>query len=187
MKYRRKDCFNNFYITDQFKKLDAKWREQGKPSILPLKKSEKVKLVDLTQFSLSKSEKGLFRSGFFTVFMHSLVAGILVLADYGLFALLSLIHRHEQVKSDVSGEQSTNIDIKVNDAIASFIRQSFIDNFEPASMFNSIIDSDLCLPKPTPPKEFLSKTIGGIYLLAMLTVLFQAYALRLRRRIAAFY
>ena len=187
LKYRTKDRFDNFYITNQFKKLDAKRREQGKPSLLPLKKSEKVKLVDLTQFSLSKPEKGLFKSGLFTVIMHSLIAGILVLADNGLFALLSLIRRHGQVKSEVSGKQSTNIDIKGNGAIASFIRQMLIDNFEAASMFNSIIDSDLCLPKPTPPNRFLSITIGALYLLAMLTVLFQAYALRLKRRIAAFY
>ena len=187
MKYRTKDRFDNFYITHQFKKLDAKRKEQGRPTLLPLKKSEKVKLVDLTQFSLSKPEKGLFKLGLFTVIMHSLVAGILVLADYGLFALLDLIRRHGQVKSEVSGEQSTNIDIKGNSAIANFIRQTFIDNFEASTVFNSTIDSDLCLPKATPPNEYLSITIGALYLLAILTVLFQAYALRLRRRIAAFY
>ena len=187
MKYLTKDRFDNFYITHQFKKLDAKRKEQGKPSLLPLKKSEKAKLIDLTQISLSKPEKRLFKSGLFTVIMHSLVAGILVLADYGLFALLSLIHRHGQVKSEVSGEQSTNINVKGNGAMSNFIRQMFIDNFEATSMFSSTINSDMCLPKPTPPSEFLSITIGALYLLAILTVLFQAYALRLRRRIAAFY
>ena len=187
MKYRTKDRFDNFYITKEFKKLDAKRKEQGRPTLLPLKKSERVRLIDLTQFSLSKPEKGLFKLGLLTVIMHSLIAGLLVLIDYALFALLALITKHGQVKTEVSGEHASEINVNGNGALATFIKETFINSFEAASMFNSTIDSDLCLPKPTPPNEYLSITIGALYLLAILTVLFQAYALRLRRRIAAFF
>ncbi|XP_072044146.1 uncharacterized protein [Amphiura filiformis] len=187
MKYRTKDRFDNFYVTKEFKKLDAKRKEQGRPSLLPLKKSEKVRLIDLTQFSLSKPEKGLFKLGLLTVIMHSLIAGLLILIDYALFALLALITRHGQVKSEVSAEHATEINVKGNGAVATFIQRTFIESFEAASKFNSTIDSNLCLPKPTQPNEYLSIAIGSLYLIAILTVLFQAYALRLRRRIAAFF
>ncbi|XP_038057389.1 uncharacterized protein LOC119728981 [Patiria miniata] len=186
-KYRTKDRFDNYYVTKEFKLLDEKRQESGRDPILPLKKSERRRLIDLSSVLLSKPEKGLFKLGMVTVLLHVVIAAVLVLADYGLFWLLSLISRHGKVKFEISGGGGTDLTIGGTGVLSQLIQSLFVEGFAAASEFNVSLDTEHCLPNPNPPNENLSIGIGVLYLIAILMVLSQAYALRLRRRIASYF
>ncbi|XP_022102122.1 DC-STAMP domain-containing protein 2-like [Acanthaster planci] len=186
-KYRTKDRFDNCYITEEFKLLDERRQKSGREPLLPLKKSERRRLINLSSVSLSKPEKGLFKLGLVTVLLHAVIAAILILADYGLFWLLSLISRHGRVKFEISGGGGTDLTIGGSGVLSKLIQSLFVEGFAAASEFNVTLDTEHCLPNPVPPNEILSVGIGVLYLTALVMVLFQAYALRLRRRIASYF
>ncbi|XP_033118910.1 DC-STAMP domain-containing protein 2-like [Anneissia japonica] len=185
--YLTKDRFDNFYITKQFRKLDKKRTDSGKESILPLKKIERGKLIDLKTLALSKVERGTFALGLVTILMYVLIAGLIILVDYGLFWLLDIISRHGQVEYELTGEGTTEMDIGGTGMFSNFARALLGDGFQNNNEHNSTSATNKCLPVPKRPDERNNIIIGALYGVAILMVLFQAYALRLRRCIASFY
>ncbi|XP_072044147.1 uncharacterized protein [Amphiura filiformis] len=183
--YRTKDKFDNFYITEQFKELDMKRKERGKKTLLPLKKSEKVRLIDVTSLRLSKPEKGLFKLGLVNLMAHICIATILILVDYGLYWLLLVIRKHGSIQVDLSGESGVTLEISGDSALSNFIREAF--SFDLDNSFDISYDNTQCLPNGKAPNPVLAAGIGICYLIAIFMVLFQAYALRLRRRVAAYF
>ncbi|XP_022102180.1 DC-STAMP domain-containing protein 2-like isoform X2 [Acanthaster planci] len=186
-KYHTKDNFDNCYITEEFKLLDERRQKSGLEPLLPLKKSERRQLINSSAVSLSKPEKGLFKLGLVTVLLHAVIATILIVADHGLFWLLSLISRHGRVRFEISGEGGTDLTIGGSGVLSPLIQSLFVAGFEATNEFNVSLDTERCLPNPVPPNEILSVGIGVLYLIALVMVLLQAYALRLRRRIASYF
>ena len=185
--YRTKDKFDNFYITEQFKILDDERKKKGKKTLLPLKKSEKVRLIDVTSFRLSKPEKGLFKLGLVTLVSHICIASILILVDNGLYWLLQVIRKHGSIQVDLSGESRVQLEISGESALSAFISEIFGDGFGYNTDFDVSYDNTRCLPVGSEPNHALAAGIGICYIIAIFMVLFQAYALRLRRRIAAYF
>ncbi len=185
--FRTKDKFDNFYITKKFEELDAARKEKGKKTLLPLKKSEKVRLIDVTSFRLSKPEKGLFKLGLANLLAHICIATILILVDYGLYWLLLVIKENGSIQVDLSGEGGVTLEISGSSAMSEFLREVFQEGFGYDSSFNVSYDNTRCLPVGSKPNHILATGIGICYVIALFTVLFQAYALRLRRRIAAYF
>ncbi|XP_072048284.1 DC-STAMP domain-containing protein 2-like [Amphiura filiformis] len=184
--YRTKDKFDNFYLTQKFIELDKAQKESGKKTLLPLKKSEKVRLIDVTSLKLSKTEKGLFKLGVVTLMTHICIATILILVDNGFYWLLLIIRKHGSIQADITGESGLTLDIPGNSAISYLIRE-FFGEFRYSNSFDISYDNTRCLPDGSPPNNVLSIGIGICYLMATFMVLFQAYALRLRPRIAAYF
>ncbi|XP_072035508.1 DC-STAMP domain-containing protein 2-like, partial [Amphiura filiformis] len=168
-----------------FKELDMKRKERGKNTLLPLKKSEKVRLIDVTSLRLSKPEKGLFKIGLVSLMAHICIATILILVDYGLYWLLLVIRKHGAIQVDLSGESGVKLETFGDSAIANFVRDAF--SFDLDNSFDVSYDNRECLPDGSAPNHVLAVGIGICYLIAIFMVLFQAYALRLRRRIAAYF
>ncbi|XP_033628265.1 uncharacterized protein LOC117290812 isoform X1 [Asterias rubens] len=186
-KYRTKDRFDNYYVTSDFKLIDDNRRKHGKEPLLPLKKSERRRLIDLTSFGLSKPEKGLFRMGLTNLLLHVVIAGLLILADYGLVWLLALINRHGKVKFNLTGGGGADLTIGGSGFLSDLIRTFFSEGFEAANAFNITVDTEQCLPNPILPNNNISIGVAVLYFIALLMVLSQAYALRLRRGIASYF
>ncbi|XP_071944054.1 DC-STAMP domain-containing protein 2-like [Antedon mediterranea] len=185
--YLTKDRFDNFYITKEFRDLDVKRTESGKESILPLKKLERGKLIDLKTLALSKVERGTFLLGFITIFMYVLIAGIIIIVDYGMFYLLDIISRHGQIEYELTGGGKANMDIAGTGVVSEFARALLGDGFDTNNEHNASTTINECLPHPQRPDKQTNIIIGALYGVAILMVLFQSYALRLRRWIASFY
>ncbi len=186
-KYRTKDRFDNFYVTSDFKLLDAKRRESGREPLLPLKKPERRRLIDLTSVWLSKPEKGLFRLGLTNLMLHVVIAVLLILADYGLFWLLALINRHGKVKFNLSGGGGADLTVGGSGFLSDLIKSFFSEGFEAANAFNITVDTEHCLPNPIPPNNIIAVGVAVLYFIALIMILFQAYALRMRRGIASYF
>lgn len=185
--YRTKDSYDNQYITAQFKKLDANRSENGQHHLLPLKKNERNRLIDVTAVRLCKSERGYFKFGLSTVCLHSIIAGLLMFIDFGLYWLLSKIREHGDVQIATSGEAGTDVEIGGNGVVADLVRILFNEGFKATSAFNTSLDTTVCLPQPIIPDKNLSIIISVLYFVTILMTLSQAYAQRLLRYIAAYY
>ncbi|XP_071486816.1 uncharacterized protein [Diadema antillarum] len=185
--YRTKDSFDNQYITAQFKKLDASRKDRGVPSILPLKKNERTRLIDVTSLRLCQSEKGYFKFGLSTVVFHSIIAGLVMFVDFGLYWLLLKIQEHGDVQIETSGELGSDVEIEGTGVVAELVRVLFNEGFQATTAFNTSLDTTICLPEPVKPNHQLAITISVMYIFTIVMVLSQAYAQRLLRYIAAYY
>ena len=183
--YRTKDKFDNGYITQQFKDLDALRKKQGKSSLLPLRKSERSRLIDVTSLRLSKQEKGLFKLGFTTLGVHVLIAALIILVDNCFYWLLEVIRTHGAVTVESSGEVGAELRVEGDNFLVDFVQGLFGSGLD--LMQDGSFDTTQCLPNGSPPNNHTSIAIASCYLFVLMTVLTQAYALRLRRRIAEYF
>lgn len=186
-KFCTKDKFDNFYITSAFKKMDEHRKSDRKQSLMPLKKTERRQYVDLGSLKLCKPERGLFKVGLAMVFMHATVALLIVGVDYGLYWLLKVIAEHGEFQYNYEAQGETNLDIGGTGIVSEFVRWMFVEGFNASNAFNFTIDTTECLPNPTQPNRNTAIAIGVLYVFTLLTVLCQAYMLRLRRFIANYY
>ncbi|KAJ8042716.1 DC-STAMP domain-containing protein 2 [Holothuria leucospilota] len=186
-KFCTKDKFDNFYITPAFKKMDEHRKSEGKQHLLPLKKSERRHYVDLSSLRLCKPERGLFKIGLATVFMHATIAALIIVVDYGFYFLLALIREHGQFQYNFETEGATDFDIGGTGIMSQLVRWMFSEGFNVANSFNLTIDTNECLPTPSQPHRNTAIAVGVLYIFTLLTVLCQAYMLRLRRFIASYY
>ncbi|XP_013397132.1 DC-STAMP domain-containing protein 2 [Lingula anatina] len=184
--YLKKDKYDNIYITHKFKYLDEKRKTQGKETILPLKKREKKYLTDTTSLWFSPAEKSQLFVGLVSVLIHAIMAGTVCFFDYALYWLLSVISKHGNVDFEVSGKQEVNFSIEGHGILAHFFR-TFIQGFQSNNNYNSSVSTTVCLPEASAPKLGIDIAILVIYIIAILLVFLQAYALRIRHKIVAYF
>lgn len=122
------DRFDNFYITDKFREINAQRLKQNKDTVLPLTRKEKRKFIEvsepenfylkfmkndlklpsqITSCRLIKKEKlKILNSGFYLFFSASYILCILF-ADYSLFWLLAKLNYHGTEELGVESEGKT--------------------------------------------------------------------------------
>lgn len=109
IRYHYKYCinveFDNFYITDYFKHVDARRKLAQKPSLLPLRSHERPMFVDVEELnSRTDNER---RTDFFHLLQLSLeviTAGIFILLDRLVVNLLRIIHKRSLITYQQEGE-----------------------------------------------------------------------------------
>ncbi|XP_071944184.1 DC-STAMP domain-containing protein 2-like [Antedon mediterranea] len=186
--YVTKDQFDNFYITKEFRKVDKNRRENGKEFVLPLKKYEKKTMIDVTTLSLSHPEKGSFKIGLASVILKALITAIIILVDYGFYWLLTVIEsQYKEINYSASGGGDLSYNIEGNGLMADFARNLYGEGPQDSNTYEIQSQAQKCIPKPFKPEDNTAIIIGVLYGVIILTVLFQAYALRLRRWIASYY
>ncbi|XP_033121606.1 DC-STAMP domain-containing protein 2-like [Anneissia japonica] len=186
--YVTKDRFDNFYITKEFRKLDKFRIKNRHEPLLPLKKYEKKKLIDVTSFALSNTEKGKFKIGLAPALLKVLMTGIIVLVDYGFYWLLFVMQQlYSEIDYNASGGGDLSYNIEGTGLMADFARNLYGEGTQNANTFQISSDAEKCIPQPTKPDDRIVIIIGVLHAFIILTILFQAYALRLRRWIAAYY
>lgn len=86
--------FKNIFITQAFIEIDQKRAELEMETVLPLTRDERKSFVELATFKLVNHEYRLmFEKSIFLLFTTLHLCGIL-LADYSLFWLMSIIQYH---------------------------------------------------------------------------------------------
>ncbi|XP_071945224.1 DC-STAMP domain-containing protein 2-like [Antedon mediterranea] len=186
--YVTKDKFDNFYITKEFRKVDKNRRENGKEFVLPLKKYEKKTMIDVTTLSLSHPEKGSFKIGLASVILKALITAIIILVDYGFYWLLTVIESlYKEINYSASGGGDLSYNIEGDGLMADFARNLYGEGPQDSNTYEIQSQAQKCIPKPFKPEDNTAIIIGVLYGVIILTVLFQAYALRLRRWIASYY
>ncbi|XP_050414160.2 E3 ubiquitin-protein ligase DCST1 [Patella vulgata] len=184
--YLSKISFDNFYITSYFKIIDRQRKDNGKISILPLKKKERKIYTESRSFKMSSIELTRCKTGLAQVLLHAVMCVMLVLFDYLLYYILDLLNRHGDVQFVFTGQSKLNIQITGKGPIA-LLFKTLTGDIRVSQTYNSVVDINTCLPKPKDPNFSFLYVFGGLYMAALLLVFLQGYGKRLMYFIAAFF
>ncbi|XP_025767107.1 E3 ubiquitin-protein ligase DCST1 isoform X4 [Oreochromis niloticus] len=184
--YKRDICFDNVYITTYFRQIDARRRKAGKRCLLPLRKSEKNKLINPCSLKIYPEEVKQVMTGVFQVLTVFLLSVILLTVDFSLSHVLDIISRHTLTHFNITSSHQVDIRVGGDTMMARLLRTS-ISAFNSSSTLNIQSDNQACMsPASTLSAEVYVRCVCCVLLVALFSCL-QVYTNRLRRVIAAFY
>ncbi|XP_056901077.1 LOW QUALITY PROTEIN: E3 ubiquitin-protein ligase DCST1 [Takifugu flavidus] len=159
---------------------------QGRCGLLPLRRSEKKKIIDLQSLKIHTAELHQVTSGVLQVLSISLLSVSLLVVDCALFNVLDIISRHSLTHFNLSSHHQVNINVGGDSMMARLLRKT-VSAFNSSSSITINTDNLECVSPP-------SSLSAGVYvkcvccvLMAVLFSCLQVYTNRLRRVIAAFY
>ncbi|KAK4875676.1 hypothetical protein RN001_012098 [Aquatica leii] len=185
-KYLRDIQFDNMYITQYFKHIDARRHKQEKKTLLPLKKVEKMKLVDPFQYKPLKNEKEELLGETCKLLLEMITATTFILLDRLFYEALDLVRRHARIDYMQTGHHDMLLQIKGTGMIASMLR-SVLKGFNIKKRVKTIRSNAACLPRPMVLSHYYLIKIYGTYFVVWLLIVAQAYTQRMRRVICAMF
>lgn len=175
--YLNEDKHDNVYITKKF---------TCDNNLGSLTKCEKKWLIDTTSLRLSQAEKSLFRTAIFKLLFHTMLAIAICFFEHFLYILLVTIRKHGDIKIELRGEQSFTLAVEGGGLFAPIL-DTLLGGKDIGAMYNNSMDNTMCLPDPVNPNIGYYVAIGVFYLFALIMALLQAYALRVRPKIAGYF
>ncbi|KAL1514090.1 hypothetical protein ABEB36_003409 [Hypothenemus hampei] len=185
-KYLTDNEFDNIYVTKYFRKIDARRKATGKPTLLPLKKIEKTALVDPTTLKPLKSEKEHILRESFLLMLEMITATTFILLDALFFEALDLIRRHAKIDYLTTGKHDLYLEIKGTGMIAGLLR-SLVKGFNVKKRIKIERSNEQCLPRPMKLLKSSLFKIYGTYFTIWLMMWLQAYMQRTRRLICSYF
>jgi len=184
--YLSKDEYNNIYITPYFKRYDYKRKKEGKPHVLPLDKKEKKFYIDSSSLRMGKAEMLTGGIGMAQIVLHMLIAMVILFFDFVLYYCLALVARYAKVNISISGQSRILLRVTGAGVIAKLL-QSLITGIDLEGSYEADYNITTCLPVPVEPQFNQIYTYIAIYCLTIVCTFLEAYGLRLRRVICAYY
>lgn len=205
-KYLRDIEFDNIFITRYFRKIDARRKVQEKHTLLPLKKIERKKMVDIRSLTPLKSEREQVLRETAVLLLEMVTATILILLDRLFYEALDLIRRHAKIDYIQTGRHDLVLNVKGNilrnrifylfslssslsqgtGMIAAVLR-SLVKGFNVKKRIRIEKTNAVCLPRPNLLLRYYSFKIYGTYFGIWVMMLVQAYMLRLRSIICGYF
>ncbi|XP_076114020.1 DC-STAMP domain-containing protein 2-like [Mytilus galloprovincialis] len=185
-KFLSKDSYDNIYISKAFKTYDQQCKEQGKPSVLPLKRKECRNYADTRSPWLSSKEIDHAKTGITKIGIHILIATVIIFFDYVLYFVLKLIDRFGNLNINIGGTSSLSVSVEGSGFISAFLR-AFLGTVELDSDFGVEFNLTTCIPTPSKPDDDNIYKFSFLYFFAFVFLIMQAYGLRLRRKIVTFF
>lgn len=184
--YLRDIEFDNIYVTQYFRKVDARRHAKESHTLLPLKKIERLKLVNPWDFKPLKTEKEQIFSETFKLGLEMLTATTFILLDRLFYEALDLVRRHAKVDFYQSGHHDMMLQVKGTGMIAGLLR-SIVKGFNIKKRIKTVRSNAACLPQPSELPHYYLFKIYGVYLAVWVLIIVQAYVQRLRRVICAYF
>ncbi|XP_037295177.1 protein sneaky isoform X2 [Manduca sexta] len=175
--------YDNLYVTGCFKQLDDRRKAKNKLALLPLKKMERLKYIDVYSVAYTQERSKLYTQ-ILKLMLEMITATTFVMLDRLFYEALDVVHRHAEMDATLPGMRDLNIEVEGTGILAGLIRK-LLNNFNDLC-FQKINNSE-CIPRPRlmPPIYFL-KIYGG-YLWILLLLYVNPYTLRLRRLICSYF
>lgn len=178
--------FNNFYITNYFEKIDRRRMRGGQTTVLPLKKLEIGKFVDLNLSKKIGREFEGYVGLTLKVFLQLLPTTFFILMDRMLYELLSIIARHSPVSFIQEGTHKLNITVKGTGFMANLIR-SATDDFNIDEHVKVLMTNEPCLPRPSQVESWKIIQIYLLFLLNLYLIYNQVYIHRSKRFVCSYF
>ncbi|CAB3229036.1 unnamed protein product [Arctia plantaginis] len=178
--------YDNIYITKYFKQLDERREMRGDMTLLPLKKMERIKYIDVHSMSYKNVEQNTFLAQILKVMLEMVTATTFVMLDRLFYEALDVVRQHAQI--DVVQEDSRDVDIEVEGSgiLASLFRK-LLENISSGGSTQRSFTNKECVPHPRPmPFYYYFKIYGG-YLWILLLLYVNPYTLRLRRLACSYF
>ncbi|EFA10523.1 protein sneaky [Tribolium castaneum] len=185
-KYLTDIQFDNIYVTTYYRRIDARRRQQGKYTVLPLKKIEKKKLVDpCTPRPLKSEHQQLFWQTVHLL-LEVLFATTFILLDRLFYEGLDLVRRHARIDYVQTGRHDMKLEVKGTGMIANLLR-SVIKGFNIKKRIHIERSNEKCLPQPSLLPSYYIYKIYGTYFVLWLLILVNMYTQRLRHAICGMF
>ena len=164
--------------------MDDACQKKQQECVLPLRTNEAIRHIDVTTKKLSILELRSVQGEFQAIVFHMLIALLIIALDYLLYYALVLVEKYGDMAMIVDGINTVDADIQGNGILAELLRMS-IDALTVNDTFSVDLNFTLCLPNPSQPQTSSLPAIGILYAVAVVFAILNAYAMRLRRAIAA--
>ncbi|XP_031765833.2 protein sneaky [Galleria mellonella] len=178
--------YDNVYITSYFKTIDIRRRTKKKYTLLPLKKMERNKYVDVHSLSYVLTERNVLVTHILKVMLEVITATTFVMLDRLFYEALDVVRQHAETETSLQGTRDLEIKVEGTGVLASMI-QKLLDGLNERTPIRTFVDTSPCLPRPRlMPHAFFFKIYGG-YLWIILLLYLNPYTLRLRRLICGYF
>ncbi|KAI4492143.1 hypothetical protein M0802_010040 [Mischocyttarus mexicanus] len=178
--------FDNIYVTRYFRKIDARRKARDSVTLLPLKKLERMKLIDPYGLKASRVESRHIVGETAKLFLEMILATSFVLIDRLFFEALDLIRRHSRLEYTQAGHHDLSLKIQGTGVIASLIRH-LINGFNVKKHTKTVISNEACLPRPTELPNNLVLQIYATFLAIFILIYTSAYTQRMRFFVCSFF
>ncbi|XP_060569051.1 E3 ubiquitin-protein ligase DCST1-like [Ruditapes philippinarum] len=189
-KYRKKYTndirFDNIYITSYFRKIDARRMLKKKRVLLPLKKIESEQVIFPTTFKMLKSERRKLIKGSVLIFARAIFCGLVFIMCKILYNVLDIIRTNSRVDFKQSGTNTVDVKIGGTGFMSNIVRM-FMSGLNTKNKLDRVSSNVECLPRPVPLDNIYYGYVFGIFFLTWMLVLLDAYCLRMRMVISAFF
>lgn len=185
--YLNKIQFDNQYITKQFVDYDRTRRQEGRRSVLPLKKHESEQYINtFTCRRKTEEERKTQRASCACVVFLIIFTLSVIYMDNIFYSLLVSVHEHAYVRYRQLGRHNLNIRIIGEGSVARLVRK-LTSRLSSVYDLNQLTSTKKCLPdaRATSYRFYLEY----LYLMLMYLGIDQLsiYAMRLRRVTCAFF
>lgn len=140
--------FNNYFITDYFKRIDKRRKINDHKHLLPLKKVESANLVDPETSKKIMIEFDGYLWLLIKLIFEVFTTTCFVLLDRLFFESLDVIARHSKINYVQEGEHFIQISVLGTGFVAELIRSSIQGFKNNNQLLNSSISNVSCLPRP---------------------------------------
>uniref|UniRef100_A0A182LUT7 Dendritic cell-specific transmembrane protein-like domain-containing protein n=1 Tax=Anopheles culicifacies TaxID=139723 RepID=A0A182LUT7_9DIPT len=145
--YLWKINFNNFYITDHFRQIDARRALENHSPILPLRAIQKSELIDTRAGIWNKLELRHVIGSFATVLLHCLSTTVLLFMDALLYETMDIVARHSKIEYHQQGFHGVNVTVTGTGVLAELIRNT-AEGFRTNERLDFHASNEQCLPRP---------------------------------------
>jgi E3 ubiquitin-protein ligase DCST1 len=158
----------------------------GQNSVLPLKKLEIGKFVDLNLSQKTGRESEGYVGLTLKVFLQLIPTTFFILMDRVLYEFLSIIARHSLVSFTQEGAHNLNITVQGTGFIAGLIR-SATDGFNVDEHIKVLMTNEPCLPRPSQVESWKIIQIYLLFLLNLYLIYNQVYIHRSKRSVCSYF
>ncbi|XP_071042197.1 protein sneaky [Parasteatoda tepidariorum] len=184
--YLRNIEFDNRYITSYFRHIDERRKAQDKVTLLPLKKGEKIELVEPFRVRISKDEKAKLLMNSILLVGELLTASIILTFDWIFCEFLMLIQRHSQITYYQTGVHHIKMTVFGDGFVGTMVR-SVLKGFDKKHKIDEFTTTAECLPRASKLHSNSIIILYSTFLLIFALMFIETYALRLRRAICRFF
>ncbi|XP_062133596.1 protein sneaky [Drosophila sulfurigaster albostrigata] len=178
--YRCVIDFDNFYITDYFKHVDARRKRMNEGSLLPLRSLEKSRIVDLQDVCSRTVAESSQQSNHILQFLLEILPTVLfLLLDRMVVNMLNIINHRSLISYEQEGEHEVRFRINGTGLMARLLRTT-MKNFNIHERVSTFLTNEECLPVPHKlPLTFYVKLIA-LYALIILLIHQNIFISRMR-------
>ncbi|XP_074657366.1 E3 ubiquitin-protein ligase DCST1-like [Tubulanus polymorphus] len=178
--------FDNVYMTTYFRHIEERRRKKNKQTLMPLKKREAAKVIEPIRMRLMGPEKRKLVMGTLYVLLRALMFAGIFMVDAIVFSIMDILAGNAAVKYTQKGFHQIGLKVYGNGLVGNLVRTLF-KSFNQQHSIDNLTSNEVCLPRPMQtPRMYIWKTIA-VVVTVWVSILTEAYALRLRRVIASFF
>ncbi|KAL0870021.1 hypothetical protein ABMA27_006197 [Loxostege sticticalis] len=178
--------YDNVYVTSYFKRIDERRRRKDKYTLLPLKKMERSKYIDVHSITYKSSERDKLVTHILKVTLEVVTATTFVMLDRLFYEALDVVRQH--AAAGLPGDATRDLEIQVEGTgtLASMVRKVLASMNNPGKS-GGVVSNSACLPRPRlMPPLYYFKIYGG-YLWILLLLYVNPYTVRLRRLVCSYF